>query len=230
MKQSLVSNASVKKALENIAAKSSTAFDNGSYGKSYKCYLFDVETFVSKEKKALELEIAKESLFGTPEKIAELRKKMEDIPHEGGNLLFKLLEPIEVESTYQVSAYIGGQRKTGRFSVKSDIIKVPLDIAASELISQEELEDDYEDVNGDKVKLITIHLDKCMIDAFGDEFNADGTIWRKKHLKVVSVSRRSMQIAAKANNYMMKQAMRFKGSLSDSAFKDMFGDINPFTK
>lgn len=216
--------------MQNIAAKASTAFDNGSYGKSYQCYYWDKEVFVPKQKKDLEVKLAAESLFGSPDKIAEIRKQMEEIPNESANLIFKLLSPIEIESTYQISAYVAGVRKTARFSVTSDEIRIPLDIAMSDLISQETHEEMYETIDGEESPLITIHLEKCMIDAFGDEFNKDGTIWRKKQLKVVSVSRRSMQIAAKASNYMMKQAMRFKGSLSDAAFKDMFGDINPFTK
>ena len=155
---------------------------------------------------------------------------MDALPNESGNLIFKVITPLEIESTYQISVVLGGVRKSAKFSVHSDEIKVPIDIAQSNLISQTELDEEYEDAQGNPVKAIMLHLDKCMLDAFGDEYNSDGTIWRKKHIKVCSVSRRSMQIVSKANSYLMQNAKRFKGSLTDAQFKDMFGDINPFSK
>ena len=44
MENSLIANA-----LKNVAEKATTSHDNGTYGKSYKCYLYDVEMFRCKE-------------------------------------------------------------------------------------------------------------------------------------------------------------------------------------
>lgn len=226
MENSLIANA-----LKNVAEKATTSYDNGTYGKSYKCYFYDLEVFMTKEKREKEKQIALATITGaSSEQLEKLREEMDALPNESGNFIFKVITPLEIESTYQISVLVGGVRKSAKFSVQSDEIKVPIDIAQSNLISQTELDEEYTDAKGNPVKAIMIHLDKCMLDAFGDEYNSDGTIWRKKHIKVCSVSRRSMQIVSKANSYLMNNARRFKGSLTDAQFKDMFGDINPFSK
>ena len=226
MENNLIANA-----LKNVAEKASISHDNGTYGESYKCYLYDAEAFLTKEQREKDSEIAFAKLLGANiEKLQKLRQERDTLPNEGGNLIFKVVgEPLEVKSTYLISTFSGGVRKSANFSVQSDEIKVPIDIANSDLITQTELDEEYKDANGEPVKAIMLHLDKCMLDAFGDEYNKDGTIWRPKHIKVCIISRRAMQIDYKANSYIMNNAKRFKGSLSDAQFKDMFGDINPFT-
>jgi len=228
MKTSLLNLKSFQTALENVSAKSSIDHDNGTFGRSYKGWFYDQEVYeLGKDKAAHTKELAEAVLAGDFAKVGELHNTKPD-GEKKVNIIFKLFEPITIDSTYQIRMNVQGKKISEKFSVTVDTIKIPLEIAQSDLVSATELDLDCETAGGEQTKAIELSLDKCMIDAYQAKKNWDGTVWLAEYVKVVAISRRSLQILGVAENALKNEARKAHGILSDAKYKEVFGDFNPY--
>lgn len=194
---SLKNFTAVQNALANIAQRHSIEHDNGTYGKTLKCYFWDKEEFQSKEYRELLKKITIKKFSG--EDYSEDMATLETIPAGKTVLIFKLVDPMMVRGT---KVYKVGEKTKNLDIPACEYIYIQSDLLQSgmDLLKYEETGEMEVDRSGNETEVINIHLNKCMLDVKEGKRNYDGSWFRKHRVYITDLSFRTMQVVGSLMN------------------------------
>ena len=183
----------VMKALERVSVENIIRYDNGTFNKEYICSYWALDTQISKEKKALELQLTAAIFASNEAEIIRITKEMKAIKGDLNYLIFKLAEPIPVLTGSKVifagkKSYHPQMNNVEFFKIREDLLEP--EIGAVEF---EELPDEAFDQQGQETTMIKLRLKGAMIDILERKVNKLGKEWRPNSAHVTILSYRSMQ-------------------------------------
>lgn len=161
MKQKFSQLDSVINAIKKISEEQTILHNNGTYGISFKGYIYKQDILSNPEMLQLEKELTVAKLRNDFTKMEELDKKRADLPKSQMMFIIRLDNPIPVLNGTKIIEYGGTQG----FKKMNNVTEVSIRQSLLDKLSVEEITGELrEDCTGAKVPLYNFTLDKLMVD------------------------------------------------------------------
>ncbi len=192
MKQKFSQLDSVINAIKKVSEEQTILHNNGTYGMSFKGYIYKDDTLITPEVLQLEKEIVVAKLRNNQIEMEALEKKRAELPLAQKMFIIRLDNPIPVLNGTKIIKYGG---KSG-FKTMHNVIEVSLRQTLLDKLSVEEIPGQMrEDSTGSLVPMYNFTLDKLMIDVYYGKARSGKFLGSPDRAILTDISFQSMQLA-----------------------------------